>query len=730
MALRQRRPLLPPRVKSSVAALERLIRPASVAVIGASASRTNNGNVVVVNLRAAGYSGTVIPIHPHAAAIEDYPTVRSTADLPGDVDVAIVSVPAADVGRVLRDLDNAGVASAIVMSAGFTPAQEAEILAFCRDSRMIVQGPNCMGLLNVSEGISLYTAIPSSRVRPGRAALIAQSGSAAISVMNSTDMGFSKVITSGSQYRLSAADFITWLADDPHTAVIGLVLESIPDADHFADAVEHAATAGKPVVMLKVGQSPLGAKATQAHTGALIRDRDATDAFFRRYGLPTVRDYDELLATLDCFATIRAPRRQRNQLAIVGISGGEAALTCDLADQMGIPIASFTAETTASLRELLPGANGLNPVDFGASVGAAQTRQEVKALDVIAADPNVDTVFVLQDAQHSLAWRSSGRYTKQCENVAQFRQTIDKPVVVVSSSGEALHAEIRRALDGTDIPLLRGLRPALAAMAGLGTWFGRRPDRRRLADRSLTGERAALRAEISAVSGPLSGSLTARLLEAYGLPVVQSVVVDSAEEALSAGIGFPLVVKVVSQDVPHRSDIGAVRVGISDPAALQAAILAIEQAVRTSVPHAVIEGYELQEQLSDAIEAVAGFKAAPPFGALTVVGTGGTLVELQADRAISLSPVSSMEAASMIAGTRLGRRMDGYRNLLPPTNPAPLAALVAGLSELAADLYDVLAECDLNPVLVQPGSGTARIVDALFVAGRADEPQRSSPAAG
>jgi acetyltransferase len=698
-------------------ALDCLIRPRHVAVLGASAKRLNNGNVVVVNLRANGFAGAVYPVHAEADAIEGYATVRRIADLPEAVDVAVVSVPASGVTDALRALEATGARAAIVMSNGFTAAEEAALRDFMQASRMIVQGPNCMGLLNVSDAIPLYTAIPAPRVKPGRAALIAQSGSAAISVMNSTDVGFSKVITSGSQFRLSAADFIAWLAADDDTAVIGLVIESIQDADRFADAVDAAQASNTAVVVLKVGQSDLGALATQAHTGALIRDRDATAAWFRRYGIPTVRDYDELVAAMESFARTRS-RPKSNRIGIAGISGGEAALTCDLADQMGVPIATFTDATTARLRELLPGTDGRNPVDFGASVAATGTRQEAVALDVIAADPNVDTMFVLQDAQHSLAWRSSGRYVGQCKQVAELGARTHKPIVVVSSSGEALHPDIAGALAGTDIPLLRGLRPALAAMGCMGTWFARTPDARRQSDRNLHGERARLHGELSRLGGPVPDALARRLLAAYDLPMARSAIAASVDEAVSlaAGIGYPVVAKIVSRDVPHRSDIGAVRLGIRDEAELRDAIAAIGRAVRDAVPSAVIEGYELQEELSGGIEAVAGFKATPPFGALVMAGTGGTLVELQNDRAFSLAPLDAAEATALIRQTRLGALLGGYRNLVPATDLTEVAAILTNLSRLAADMRDVLAEGDLNPVMIAPGSGKARLVDALFIA--------------
>jgi acetyltransferase len=211
-----------------------------------------------------------------------------------------------------------------------------------------------------------------------------------------------------------------------------------------------------------------------------------------------------------------------------------------------------------------------------------------------------------------------------------------------------------------------------------------------------------------------------RLLESYGIPVVKSAVARSPDEAVAAAarVGYPMVVKVLSAQVPHRSDVGAVRLGIRDEAGLRAAVALIESNVREKVPGAVIDGYELQEELLDCLQAMVGYQAAPPYGALTVVGSGGVMVELEADKALSLSPVTVDEADAMVAGTRLGKALGGYRNLIPRTDTAPLATLVANLSALAADLCDLVPECDLNPVLIRKGSGEVRVVDALFVAGR------------
>jgi acetyltransferase len=264
-----------------------------------------------------------------------------------------------------------------------------------------------------------------------------------------------------------------------------------------------------------------------------------------------------------------------------------------------------------------------------------------------------------------------------------------------------------------DVPVLRGMRAGLVALRNLGLSAAPPPEacRPRLPV-------AGLHELLAGQSGPMSPDLTRRILAAYGLPLVRSAVAASAEDAVAVadGMGYPLVLKIASRDIPHRSDIGGVALGIADADALRAAIAGMLARVRAARPDARIEGFELQEHLADQVEAMAGFVAAPPFGALITIGTGGTMVELQDDHGIDLCPITEARAAGMIASTRLGRALAGYRNLIPSTDIAPLAGLAAALSRLAAELSGRIVECDLNPILVRKGSGEVRIADALLVA--------------
>jgi len=693
-----------------------LIRPRTIAVIGASPNRVTLGNVALDNLANYKYAGTVIPVHGEAKQIAGLPAVSSIEALPDGVDVALASVPASGVADVVRRLEKRGVKTAIVNTAGFSDVQDAELRQLVKTSKILMHGPNCMGLINLSDATPIYTGGITSRVRKGPVALIAQSGSAGISVINSSTCGFSKIVTIGSEYRVTGADYLRWFAGDDDTRVIGLVLESIPDADKFADAVDKVHAAGKSMVVLKVGRSATGARATLAHTGALIRNDDAFQGFAERYGVPVVGDYEELIATLEAFAATRK-RPAPGRLALMGISGGETALACDICEEIDLPLATFTEATAVAIRAALPGVPGQNPLDVGQSVGR-QAGASLTGMSAVMNAPEVGIGVVLQDMQASLPASSHRNYTVHLGIVAELSRTVDKPIVVISPTGEIMSERLLACLDDTGTPPLRGLWPGLVAVKSMLDWSGRKADPRRLAQRKLTPERAALAQEIAAVRGSLPSALVGRLLASYGIPVVKSAVARSAAEAVSlaAKIGYPMVVKVMSAGVPHRSDVGAVQLGIKDEVGLKAALALIERNVREKVPGAVIDGYEMQEELLDCVQAMVGYQAAPPYGALTIVGSGGVLVELEADKALSLSPVTAAEAGGMLASTRLGKTLDGYRNLIPRTNMAPLAALVANLSELAADFADIVPECDLNPVLIRKGSGDVRVVDALFVA--------------
>ena len=697
------------------AGLNALLRPACVCVLGVSARRPTRGNLAIRSLQKQRYAGRILPIHPQAPELEGLPAVRAIEDLPPGVDAAFVAVPAADVSDVCERLDRAGVRAAVVITAGFSAEQETALRALTARIGMLVHGPNCMGVLNVSDGVPLYSAETPAKLRPGSVALLAQSGSAAISLMNTMQTGFSKVVTVGSEFRLTAADYLDWLADDPDTAAVGVILEAIQAPDAFAAAVRRVRAAGKAVAVLKVGRSAVGSAAAQAHTGALITPAMAYDCFFRLLGVPSVADYDQLAAALTVLVAHPAPLSAPG-IAITGISGGETALMCDLVSEAGLCLADWSPDTAERLRSVLPGTTGRNPLDVWASVGQEQTNGHIVALQTIADDPAVGVILAVQDLQATLPPQLVERYHHPMAAVAAVRRATAKPVLVLSPTPDPLHPALAAGLAAAGVPALRGLWAGIGALRSLAM----APLADAAVPPALRAEAiAALKTEIRDHTGALPAPLCQRILASYGIAFVRSVLTDP-DGALppSAELSFPLVVKVLSADINHRSDVGGVVLGVTDTGSLRQAVATIRRNVAAAAPHASIAGFEIQEQMTGCVEALAGFSMAPPFGPLTVVGSGGVLAELQADRAAELGVVSPQCAAAMVAGTRLGQVLAGYRNLVPQTPLDGLALLVSNLTRLAADLSDVIAECDLNPVLVRPATGEAKAVDVLMVASR------------
>lgn len=693
--------------------VEALVRPKRVAVIGASSRNQSQGNIVIDNLTGRGFAGGIVPVHPSADAIQGFACVPSIADLPDGTDLAIASVPASAATETAQALDARGVDAAIFFAAGFTAAEDRAFRDVARAARLNIHGPNCMGLINCTDNAFLYPAKPTETLRTGSVSLIAQSGSAAISVINAAPFGFAKIVTVGSEFQITSADYLRWLAEDEATTTVGIVLEAIQNPAAFAAAADALFAAGKALAVLNVGRSKPGAAAARAHTGALTSDADTYELFFRDCGIAVADDYDELIACLQCLA---AWSRQTTpgRVAIAGISGGQTALACDIAEAVGITPTTFGSETERTLREILPGTPGRNPVDLGAVVGR-ETRNNEGAIDTILASPETDMLALVQDSQASLNQRSLRYYLSVIAAYCRSAEKAGKPVVAISPSSRETHADVLEIFDASGIPVVRGLREGIV---GIRACYAGRSARAKGSAAPVLAEPelAALREAVAGSDGQVAPELALRLLDAYGIPVARSVFVrDKAEAAAGAAeIGFPLVVKVASGDIGHRSELGGVVTDVEDAAALEAAIEAIETNVRRVAPQAVIDGYELQTQVAGDVEAVAGFVAALPFGAKLIVGTGGTLVELTADRALGLAPLTPEEAQGMIAATALGKRLGGYRNLIPETDTASLAQLLVRLSHLASDFGDLIAECDLNPVMIRAGDGECVAVDVLM----------------
>jgi len=476
---------------------------------------------------------------------------------------------------------------------------------------------------------------------------------------------------------------------------------------------------------LKVGRSRNGLAATIAHTGALIGAAAAYDSLFDELDVPVVADYDEMAAALECLATAQCAAAGGSRVAAVTISGGQAAMVADLAEGNSVPLARLSVGTEQRLLELAPGAAAVNPFDIGASLVIDDSRY-ADCIEALALDPGVDTVLVVLDAADTLSdveIRYSREYFEATAEAAA--RGLGKPIVIASSSSLGIHPACREWTDG--VPVLRGIGNALVATRSIAR------NRAQVAPGAIAYERPEeydeLRSELLDDAGPVRHDMVRRLLRAYRVPIVDSVLAADAPGAVRAadGIGYPVVVKVVSPDIAHRSEVGGVIAGLSDPEAVAAAVDRLAAAMAQHAPQAVIDGFEVQRHVTDSLEATIGFVSDSVFGATVMLGSGGTLVELMADTAAAGAPLTHDAARRVLERTRLARVAAGYRRLVPVTALEPLLDAVVAVSRLAADFADILTEGDLNPVLVEYGTGRVSVVDTLFVARAGTRPDGRTP---
>ena len=699
------------------ALLTSMLRPRSIAVLGASAKRKASGNEALLNLLASGFPGALTAVHREAPEINGVAAVPRIEDLPRDLDVALVSLPAPAVVPALRALAGGGCRSAVVPTIGLSKEDTAAYVELARSVPMAIHGPNSMGLLNYTDSVPLwFDEGQLADVSAGSTALVAQSGSACLFIVRAAPrLGFSKVISSGNELGIPIGEYLSWLADDPATERVGVVIESLRDVDGFAEAVAKLRAAGKPIVALKAGRSRDGMAATIAHTGALIGAAAAYDNLFHELDVPTVADYDEMATSLECLASEHCTAAGGSRVAVVTISGGQAAMAADLAEAKDVPLARLSEGTAQRLLELAPGAVAGNPFDIGASLAADETGY-ADCLEALALDPGVDTVLVVLDAAHTLSDVEicyARNYFAATAEAATRR--LGKPIIIASSSSLGIHPACRAWTDG--VPVLRGIGNALVAARSIAR------NQAQVAPGDAGYERPPeydeLRSELLDSAGTISHDTGRRLLHAYRVPIVESVLAADAPEAVRAAeeMGFPVVVKVASPDIAHRSEVGGVIPGLNNGAEVRDAVEGIIAAVAGHAPGLRIEGFEVQRHLTDSLEATIGFISDPVFGATVMLGSGGTLVELMADTVAVGASLTREAARRALERTRLARVAAGYRGLIPVTPLDGLVDTVVAVARLAADFSDILTEGDLNPVLVEHRTGRVSVVDALLVAG-------------
>jgi acetyl coenzyme A synthetase (ADP forming)-like protein len=685
------------------------LNPRSVAVVGVSRRGDGVGAMLLANLQRAGFTGQLYSIHPHADEINGLPAFPRVSAVGAPVDLALIAVPAAAVEEVVADCATAGVHGVVVISSGFAEASaagrqaEQRLRALVRASGMRLVGPNCMGLLNTDPQVSLNATF-TTPVLPsvGNIGMLSQSGALGLAMLDyvqSLHVGLSTFISVGNRADVSSNDVLAYWADDPHTAVIVLYLESFGNPRHFARLAPEVARR-KPIIAVKSGRSAAGSRAAASHSAALATSDTAVEALFEQAGVIRANTLQELFDVAVLLSTQPMPPGPR--VGVVTNAGGPGILLADTSETHGLVLPELTPETQAALRAVLPPQAGVaNPVDM---IAAATPAQYAQTIELVGADATIDALVVIYIPP--LVTEPA----EIAQAIAQGAGTVPahKPVLTVFMTSQGIPAALHKGPRGTLPTYIFPENAALALSAAVryGRWRTRpRGTLLSLSPFAHSAVRAVIDRVLAHASEPLwlqPGDLAA-VLGAAGITLAAVEQTTPAEAVSTAErLGYPLVAKIVSPDVLHKSDVGGVILGLDTPAAVVSAVETL--VARTQQIGARLDGILLQRQVSSGIEALVGVTTDPLFGPLLVCGLGGTLVEVVHDVAFRLTPVSDSDATEMLAKLRANVLLDGYRGA-PPGDREALIALLLRVSALVESVPE-LQEFDLNPVkILPPGEG-------------------------
>lgn len=688
--------------------LHLLFHPRSVALIGASDRPGSLGARATENLLVqSDFHGEVFLVNRGGATIFGRPSFTGVGELPGVPDVAVVLVPAAAAIGVLQECADLGVGFAIVLTSGFAEAGEegrlldARLAEIVASSSMRVYGPNCPGLYNVAGRLGL-TITPNftPQLRPGPIGLITQGGGLGVTIQQAMarGIGMSLWASSGNEHDLQVADFIDYMADDPSVEVIVTLIEGIRDGRRFARAARKAAARGKPVVALKVGRSELGKTAAASHTGALTGEADVNSAVFRQLGIIEVDDVDELIDT--AWLLVRGRPGAASGVAVYSGSGGANSLTADIVGQHGLELAQFAPDTAAALAAALPDYAAIdNPVDV-TTVGWSQPEAVDQSLLDVCRDPNVALVLFPLVA--------NGTNPADADAVVRVQPASPVPILPVWMSDERG--------DMFDLLADAGIVPALQigkAAKAIRRWLDWQASTSDLAAHPPAPETAPARGDAAEATFVLSEPAAKSLIARAGVAVPSAHVATTAEEAAATAerIGYPVVAKVVSSDIMHKSEVGGVQVGIHDAAGVTAAWEAIHESVQRHAPAAGIDGILVERMLDEGIEVFVGVSQDPVWGPVLTFGLGGIFVEILRDVSHRMLPLTAAEAEGMIREIRGFPLLDGARGRPKADLPA-LRDLLLRVSELVQNEARI-DQLELNPVWVGPAGSGAVALDAL-----------------
>ncbi|MDB5861153.1 MAG: putative acyl-CoA ligase [Ramlibacter sp.] len=695
--------------------LDSLFQPRSIAIFGASDDVTKIGGRPLQFLLKFGYAGRIFPVNRKAGLVQGQQAYANVVALPETPELAVIAVPPEGVLEVIQDCAGRGVRAAVILSAGFSEMGEAgsrlqaEIGAVARSSGMRVVGPNCLGSIGIADkAIATFSvALESGLPEAGNVGIVSQSGNLGSYTMRlaaDRGMGISRFLTTGNECDVDIADAIASLAKDPATSVILCCMETCRDGAKLVQAMQMAREAGKPLVVLKVGVSEAGSAAAASHTGALAGSDAVFDVVLRNGGAIRVPSIEQLLDVGHAFAVVGAQRAPKgNRVAVLTASGGFGVLLADAATAQGLALPNLAAQTQERVLSVVPFASPANPVDMTAQV-SSRPEVLVQVLSAVAADPSCDAL-ILQSANAFNLPRLRDVFLAALEQVR--REHPSRLILLCCRAPRDVVAQLNR----MGYPTVEGIDAACATLAAL-VRLGTR-SRHSLLPPLREGQGGGTPLPESAFADEASAKAA---LAAAGLPVLREVTATSRDAALAAAraIGFPLVLKIVSPDIAHKTEVGGVFVGVRSAEQLLTEYDALLARVAQKAPQARLTGVLVAQMAQGGTELILGTKKDPVFGTVVMVGLGGIFAEIMRDVALQIAPVTEQQATAMLKSLKAFALLDGARGR-PRADVAAAARAVASLSRFAALHADTVAEIDINPLVVLDEGRGAFALDALLV---------------
>lgn len=690
--------------------LHALFNPRSVAVIGASSKPGKIGYSIVENLKESGYTGKIYPVNPNATEILGYPCFPSVKDIGQPVDEAIITVPAKLVLNTARECGEAGVKFLVVITAGFKEIggegvqREQELVNICRQYNMRMVGPNVVGITDTNTPLNASFA-PGAPLQ-GKIAFISQSGAMLIAILDwsrSAGIGFSQFVSMGNKADLNEVDFIWCAAQDPNTSVILCYLEDVTDGDRFLEVATEASKI-KPVIILKSGTSKAGARAASSHTGALAGSDLAYETAFKQCGVIRANTMSELFDLAVAFINQPVPKNSR--VAIVTNSGGPGIIATDSVESYDLKMSRFNRQSKEYFKQNLPAESSFyNPVDL---LGDASHERYRLAMETILADENTDTALIL------LSPTAVIDPLKTAEIILEMRKIYpDKPVFTSFMGGERI-SEGNKLLSESGIPCYTFPEPALQAISGMVKYSKLREkvmNTKPLAPAADVDKEAVRKVFAEVVKDgrtALLGYETTKVAEAYKIPVAPVYLAKSPDEAveLANKLGYPVVLKIASPEILHKSDVGGVKIGLETAQEVKEAYQAIMDSVSKALPDAPIYGIEVQKMMPKGTEILIGMIKDAQFGPMIAFGMGGIYVNLLKDASFRLAKCMTREdIEEMMTETKAYTLLKGYRGSEPADLPSIVDA-IARVTQLSLDFAEI-AEIDLNPVVAYPDGAAA-----------------------